>query len=488
MSAPSLAAVAGYDLPLLRGAVGTLDVVAGRLPAWRARVEAVGRALGTAECWSGPAAREAAQAVVGLSRAATAVSAALADSLDSFAVLLAAAETAGPDAAAALAVAAAEGVVLTDDGHASGPAEAADRVGALASRALAAATAVGTAAEAADRALLPVGVVDAFPPVDFDGLVSGLPAGPVLPPVPPDAGAARAARWWAALSAAEQEAAIAASPGLVGALDGVPAWARDRANRRVLAAALESPVPDGTATAVAAEVRRQEAAGRPVQLWSLDLAQGMAGLAVGDLDTADAVAVLVPGILTTPEDDLSRVVGDAVDVVAAARAAAPGLAVAGLVWIGYRTPHDPLSILTRGDARRGGAALDDALDGLAAARGALAAPAARTTVLAHSYGTVVVDEAAGEEGRLAADALVLLGSPGLGRAAGELEAAEVYAAASRLDPVSWSGWFGDSPTGAGFGATTLPADPGTLHWEYYDRDRPTLAAVAEVVAATPGEA
>ncbi|MGY1600798.1 alpha/beta hydrolase [Geodermatophilus sp. SYSU D00815] len=487
MIPPSLTAVAGWDVPLLRGAVGTLDVVAARLPAWRARTEAVGRALAAAECWSGPAARAAADAVVELSVATTAVSAALADSLDAFAVLLAAAGTAGPDAAAALAAAAAEGVSLGEDGRASGPPEAAERIGALAARALAAADSAGVAAQAADRALLPVGVVDAFPPVDFAGLLSGVDPCVVPPPIPAGTDPTRVAAWWSSLSAAEQRAAVAAEPEMVGALDGVPAWARDRANRLVLAAALDAADPDATTTAVAAEIRRQEAAGRPVQLWSLDLGQGLVGLAVGDLDTADAVALLVPGILTTPEGDLARVVDDTADVLASASAATPALAVAGLAWLGYRTPHDPPSIVTRGAARRGGDALDDDLDGLAAARRALAAPLPRTTVLAHSYGTVVVDEAAGEAGRLAADALVLLGSPGLQRDAGELEAAEVYAAASPFDPVSWSGWFGDSPTEEGFGAVELPVDAVTLHWEYHDPDGPTLAAAGEVVAAPPGE-
>ena len=93
----------------------------------------------------------------------------------------------------------------------------------------------------------------------------------------------------------------------VGALDGVPAWARDRANRRVLDVALATTGLPGeeTARAVAAEIHRQEAAGRRVQLWTLDLDDDLAALAVGDLDTADAVAVLVPWIATTPEETRS---------------------------------------------------------------------------------------------------------------------------------------------------------------------------------------
>src|SRR5207245_2792158 len=83
-------------------------------------------------------------------------------------------------------------------------------------------------------------------------------------------------------------------------------------------------------------------------------------------------------------------------------AAAPGLAVAAVAWLGYRTPQEPVTILTRGAARRGGAALDQALTGLAAARQALGTPDPRTTVLAHSYGTVVVGRAAAGDGRVAA--------------------------------------------------------------------------------------
>ena len=41
------------------------------------------------------------------------------------------------------------------------------------------------------------------------------------------------------------------------------------------------------------------------------------------------------------------------------------------------------------------------------------------------------------------------------------------------------------PTGsASFGSTGLPVDRDAGHSEYYDRDRPTLAALGEVVAGT----
>jgi hypothetical protein len=104
-------------------------------------------------------------------------------------------------------------------------------------------------------------------------------------------------------------------------------------------------------------------------------------------------------------------------------------------------------------------------------------------VLAHSYGTVVAGEAVRAPGRLAADALVLLGSPGLpGGGAEDLEAAEVYGAWSAADPVSWLQWFGDAPSDPSFGDVPLPVELTEGHTGYYDAQHPTLAAVGQVVA------
>ena len=89
-----------------------------------------------------------------------------------------------------------------------------------------------------------------------------------------------------------------------------------------------------------------------------------------------------------------------------------------------------------------------------------------------------------QAGQLAADAVVLLGSPGGAENAAALEAPEVYDAFSPLDPISWVHWFGPDPWAASFGATELPTDPDTLHWQYYDPGRPTLAAMGHVVAGT----
>jgi hypothetical protein len=112
-------------------------------------------------------------------------------------------------------------------------------------------------------------------------------------------------------------------------------------------------------------------------------------------------------------------------------------------------------------------------------------------VLAHSYGTVVVDEAADRPGRLATDAVALLGSPGMERTgAAGLEAPEVYAANAWADPVAGLQWFGEGTWQPDYGARPLATDHSEHHGDYYDPAHPTLAALGRVVAGPPrtGEA
>lgn len=496
MTAPvagRLAAVAAWRPP--RAGVAALASVDAALPAWRMRLEALGREVDDAQVWAGPAAAEAATALLELATVAAVTAGALEESLAALHRMVVAADAAQEAAAAALTAAGgdplvAAAAVVEQAGVARaaaalvpgaaplpGPATAA-----AAGVALAHADAVGLALRAAEEALAGL-------PRDggYGDLAAALvPLGPPAVARVPAAGPEAAAAWFAGLLPPAQLAVIAAAPAAVGRLDGVPAWARDRANRLLLAGALADPALDrdraATARAVAARIAAEEAAGREVQLHLLDLAGDRVALAVGDLDGAGAVAVLVPGIANTPADDLDRLGADARDLGAAAAAATP-TAVATLVWLGYRTPTGP-GIASRGAAWRGGAELASTLAGLAAARDAGGAPAARTTVLAHSYGTVVVDEAADLPGELAADAVVLLGSPGMEGTAASLEVAEVYDAAASDDPVARLGWFGRPPGADGYGSTGLPADPRGGHSGYYDPHRPTLPALGRVVAGT----
>ena len=515
MTTPGLSQIAVWDIPLLRGAVVTLAAIHGRLSAWCTRVDGTGRELQSGESWSGPAGRSSCAAVLELSRTSGVVVRGLGESLAACERLLAEAAIAQELAVDARAVAASAGLILGETGEPAEPlatllptatpaeaaalavqAAAAAHAGALAAEALGHAAAASAAAAAAAEAMADLGVVGAVAPATFDDLAARFEVmGPVtVPTVPAGRAPHEAAAWWESLSAAERRNAVRFATEEVGMLDGIPAAARDQANRLLLDRALEdrSSLPDATARAVAAEMAALEAEGQQVQLHTLDLDADLVGFAIGDLDTADAVGVLVPGTGNTAEEDLDGLVEDAEGVADAARAAAPGLDVAALAWMAYRTPPDLVEAGKDHYARAGGPKLDRALDGMAATRAVSGTPAARTTVIAHSYATVVVDAAADAPGELAADRVVLLGSPGMDDTAASLEVPEVYDALGGDDDlirtVAWSGWHGTPTEWTGYGSTGLPVQDETGHSDYYDPDHPTLAAIGEVVAgaADPG--
>ncbi|MEI4272580.1 alpha/beta hydrolase [Klenkia sp. LSe6-5] len=499
-----LSAVESWDLPALRGSVAELGGVPDQLAGWRGRLDGLRGRLRAADLWSGPAADVAATALVELSSVAGEVQHALVASADHLELVAVQAASAQEEVAAARAAAAGGPVELTDSGQVppvAAPGMAEDQLLALAEReraaswaeaharsALSAADAVLAGAQAAVAALhaLDPGPVGA----GFDGLAAAA-AAVQPPPTVPTGPPSEVAAWWDGLTPAQRQAAVVADPAAVGARDGLPAWARDQANRLLLDDALAHPGRPGydvaQQTAAQLAALATGSADRPGQLLRFDPGRDLVVVSVGDLDTAQAVGVLVPGMGTTPAD-LPALVHDASAVGELAVAAAPGLAVATVVWLGYRTPTVATVASSRA-ARLGGLALDAALDGLAAARGAAAAaggpPPPRTTVLAHSYGTVVTGWAARAEGPLAADAVALLGSPGLPVVdASGLEVAEVHGAWTPFDPISYLGRFGASPSDPGFGDTPLPVTPVQLHTEYYDEHFPTVAALGEVVAGS----
>ena len=155
---------------------------------------------------------------------------------------------------------------------------------------------------------------------------------------------ADSAGWWSVLSAAARHRVVAEHPEWIGNRDGIPAAARDAANRRLLverAALLDAdlralqarydaltasgPGPLEAAWLAArddllarlAELRRRQevvdavaaaAAGtdRTLLLLDLERARPRAAVAAGDVDTADHVAVLTPGFGNTVGGDLAR--------------------------------------------------------------------------------------------------------------------------------------------------------------------------------------
>ncbi|SNS67264.1 Alpha/beta hydrolase [Geodermatophilus pulveris] len=497
-----VAAMTTWDVEQLRAAVAVLDAVLDRLPVVRHRFDEVTRTVWAGAVWSGPAGLAAAGSLSRLSAAAASAGGDLEDSIGW--LRRAASEAAEAQEVARRAAEVADRLRHGASSVAVGAVAAGDpdlaalelQLQDLQDRARQHAADAAAVATRAAEALSGLDAVADLAPTSWRGWTSGLPGRHLVEPptMPTGAVPEDTAAWWSVLSPAQQWAAIARDPAAVGALPGVPAWARDRANRVLLAQAVATAggAEHDTAIAVAREVSDREAAGEEVQLLELDVGAGLAALALGDLDTAESVGVLVPGVGTEVADDLDAVAEDADAVADAARAAAPGLAVATVAWLGYRTPPGVVSAAVRPRyARDGGRALDTTLDGLAAARAVAGTPRPHTGVLGHSYGTKVVAAAAAEEGLLAADDVGLLGSPGVPGEADDLEVPEVFQATGADDWIRWPAavfealdapGFQSAPSSPHYGAITLPVDEGAGHSDYYERGSATLTGIGERLA------
>lgn len=308
-----------------------------------------------------------------------------------------------------------------------------------------------------------------------------------------------AASWWASLTAAERDAALTTLPEVVGALDGVPAGARDEANRLLLdrditllqargeTGWLTGPQQDALANALAVrdEIAAIEETEDPVTLEPLTArlygydphafgGDGRVLLSVGDLAEADTVAFTVPGLTTTVHGSLAGNVDNAVNLYREARFADPRTATAGLVWIGYDAPSDWDSVTVAGEsrARDGGALLARDVTGYLASRGE---DRPHLTVIGHSYGSTTAARGATDVG-YDADDIVLIGSPGAGANADHAEdlgvgADRVWVGSASTDYVTYlggNGWanlgslgglgLGDDPAEDDFGARRIQAE------------------------------
>nr|WP_254281296.1 alpha/beta hydrolase [Frigoribacterium sp. VKM Ac-2836] len=296
------------------------------------------------------------------------------------------------------------------------------------------------------------------------------------------------AAWWSDLREDRRRTLALAVPGVVGNLEGIPYSVRDSANRLFLRDATtaiagrvgsddERP-DDSRRLGMLQQVRATlDGATHDVpfagtadrHLVALDtVLPGRAAVTVGDLDTADDVSVLVPGMLFTVSDQLvdwTNTAGSLHDEQATWAAllgrggANPAPTVAVVAWMGYQTP-DLTNFYDLGLAHRGAGHLEAALAGLDAAR---PADEPRVSVMAHSYGSTTATIAL-SSGHVAVDSLVLLGSPGsVVSGAGDLAVRgdDVYAAAGSLDPVAGSGFFGADPATAAFGAVVLHMGGGS---------------------------
>jgi Alpha/beta hydrolase len=277
-------------------------------------------------------------------------------------------------------------------------------------------------------------------------------------PDPRTAAPADVARWFAGLDDATQRALGERHPRVVGNLDGAPLALRFAANGAGRLA--YDPRGDGRIAEV-----------------------------VGDLSTADRIAVLVPGVDTTQwtfHNGLGGVrrrapVWQAAQVYQASR---PGVAV--VAWLGYDPPEGVRGAAIRADrAATGALALRRFVAGLVAQR-----PGASIVLIGHSYGALVLGLAAPFLDPAVTD-LLAVGSPGMGvrRATDLRTGARVWAGTA---PNDWTRWVpgvriggaghGTRPSAPSFGALPLPAGDVDGHDGYFVPGTACLSAIASIVA------
>ncbi|MGH8792918.1 MAG: alpha/beta hydrolase [Stackebrandtia sp.] len=302
-------------------------------------------------------------------------------------------------------------------------------------------------------------------------------------------------KWWDGLTKEQQQAYINDHSKEIGNLDGIPADARDQANRIALDDAvaekkkrLQEIADSGLINAPGASDLRSEKeqlegelarlgvldkrldANKDYMLLGLDPdGDGKAIIATGNPDEADNTVTFVPGTGA----DLGRINGEMnrVDrMVYDANQLDPDKNTVGLMWLDWDAPDGPANAMSPGYASDAGDDLSKFQEGLRAGN-----PDSYNTVVGHSYGTTVMGNASSEHG-MDADNMVFVASPGVGDAGnvGDLNTnADVYATRTDKDWInSWwanlgTSRLGGDPMSPGFGAETFDADPDGNHSDYW---------------------
>lgn len=348
-----------------------------------------------------------------------------------------------------------------------------------------------------------------------------------IPLQPPDTGPAiphgrspeEIKTWWESLSQADQDRLLREHPEKLGNQNGIPVEDRSTANIEVMnrdiahvenaTEAIPYDVMQRYYNAV--EIRDGMTAQRAktgaqtyLYVYEPDAFdnQGRAAIAIGNPDTADNTAVVVPGTGNSVEtgwlssDDAARVYDQTAK-------ADPTRSTAVLAWMGYDAP-DSMADVRVGQpdlARQGG----DLLSGDVNALTVTSQGDSHVTVIGHSYGsTTVADAAAGSGMRV--DDVVLIGSPGtdLARSAADFhlpEGGHLYVGAASTDPVTHLGGnqstvpgtditigLGSDPADDDFGSTRFKAEvPGITspiadHSSYLQPGSESLYSIATIVS------
>ncbi|MET8543736.1 alpha/beta hydrolase [Kitasatospora sp. NPDC004799] len=331
----------------------------------------------------------------------------------------------------------------------------------------------------------------------------------VDPYIPDGKDPAKNAAWWNNLTLDQQETYLTLNAAQVGNLDGIPATARDKANRLVLDQKIDA-LEAGSASVFGldqkdydkrknalVEIRRklEESANekdetKQMFLLSIDPeaygGDGRAIVATGNPDKAAHTAVFVPGTGTELPGVPNQIDRIRQFQRASERQTGVGQSVSVISYLGYDTPE---SIPNAANPMRG---IDGAEDmrrfstGLRVAHGE---PKTHLTWMAHSYGTFAVGEAAQQAGGLHADDIVALGSPGMGVATASqlnIDPDHVWIGEATNDPIRLVGntALGAAPHVAGFGGNNIKVDTSG-HDGYWTDGSDSLKNIGKIIAGVP---
>ncbi|MGW4028166.1 alpha/beta hydrolase [Streptomyces sp. NPDC004838] len=286
-------------------------------------------------------------------------------------------------------------------------------------------------------------------------------------------------------------------PLVVGNLNGAPVALRYRANRTALARALGRERGRAAVTALSA-AGRHEAVRRidrfkalmspERQILAFDPAgSGKVAEVFGDLDRAERVSVIVPGVdsnlLTFQRStrQYSAPAGMAQSLYAAERAASPRTRTAVIAWADYTAPAGIGMDSAMGRLAESGsvrlAALTEALPGTS-----------KIALICHSYGSVVCGVAARRLTERVTD-IAVAGSPGMRaeNVAALRARARVWAMRDHDDwiedvphlEVGGLG-HGEDPVSPGFGARVMSAAGAIGHTGYFEPGTESLVNFAEI--------
>ncbi|MFE2865218.1 alpha/beta hydrolase [Embleya sp. NPDC059259] len=321
-----------------------------------------------------------------------------------------------------------------------------------------------------------------------------------------------AAKWWAGLNPSERAMYLAGYPAVLGAMDGLPTEVRDRANRVALAETKVALVAE-----LAAARAKRDAAGRTDDAkWRFRVTalkerlaaiegleatlrsggdlylmgfsakgDGRAIVAIGNPDTAAHTAVYVPGT----GSELANI-GDHVHrmrrLVTAARGYAEREDVSAIAWLSYDAPDTLLHAMGSSDAENAAPVLRKFLRGVGISQGIDSKR--HITLIGHSYGSVVIADAARNGESVYAQDMIVAGSPGMHVAQAKdlnMNPSHVWVLAASDDPVPTLGSGAHAPVvegsgrparrtpdDEGFGANRMSTKGAQGHSEYWNLESP----------------